>query len=76
VVRDRGPGLPETFGLQSGRTLGLQIVRALLRQVKGTLTPRTEGGAVFELRVPVAGPLRVEAPSLGVGPVRHVSPGR
>jgi two-component sensor histidine kinase len=50
VVHDSGPGLPEGFRLERGTSLGLQLVRALARQLRGTLDARNEGGARFELR--------------------------
>jgi PAS domain S-box-containing protein len=48
-VADRGRGLPEGFDPARSRSLGLQLVRSLARQLRGKLTFRTEGGAVFEL---------------------------
>jgi PAS domain S-box-containing protein len=49
VVRDRGPGLPPGFDLRRGSTLGMRLMQSLARQLSGTLTARSEGGAVFEL---------------------------
>jgi len=52
-VEDDGVGLPEQFSLD-GSTLGLTIVRTLVRnELGGTIEFRTDGGAKVELRVPV-----------------------
>jgi hypothetical protein len=48
-VRDTGPGLPEGFDLRQGTRLGLPLVTKLVRQLRGRLSARSEGGAVFEL---------------------------
>lgn len=52
-VRDHGPGVPAGFSLVSVSSLGLQLVRALTRQLKGRLVHRNEDGAVFELTFPL-----------------------
>jgi two-component sensor histidine kinase/sensor domain CHASE-containing protein len=52
VVRDVGPGLPEGFSVKRSRTLGLQLVNALLKQVRGTIEIQAEGGATFTIRCP------------------------
>ena len=66
VVRDQGQGVsPELMGRifdrgvhtnsgGSGHGLGLAIVRRLVEGQGGTITVRNDGGAVFELRFPVA----------------------
>jgi PAS domain S-box-containing protein len=53
VVRDRGPGLPANFDLRGKSNLGLQLVRALVLQLRGRVSARTDGGAVFELDFPL-----------------------
>jgi PAS domain S-box-containing protein len=53
VVRDGGPGLPAGFDLKQSRSLGLHLVRALSRQLRGRVTARSDGGAVFELEFPM-----------------------
>jgi PAS domain S-box-containing protein len=50
MVRDFGPGLPEGFRIERGTSLGLQLVRSLTRQVRGSIEARSGGGARFELR--------------------------
>lgn len=54
TVSDRGPGLPDGFDLQRTRSLGLELVRSLTRQLRGEIRARSDGGATFELRVPLA----------------------
>jgi len=51
TVSDEGPGLPADFESRQRKSLGLQVIRALVRQLGAHLTHRTEGGATFTLRV-------------------------
>ena len=45
VVRDNGCGLPEGFDIDRTRSLGLSIVRDLVRsQLGGTIKMETDGG--------------------------------
>ena len=54
VVRDNGCGLPEDFDIDRTRSLGLSIVRDLVRsQLSGTIKMETNGGTVVRLEVPV-----------------------
>jgi|SRR5713101_5339707 len=53
-VRDNGAGLPEGFSIDETDSLGLSIVRDLVRtQLGGTITMYTDGGTVVDLAVPV-----------------------
>ena len=56
TVRDDGAGLPEDFDLAEPGGLGLALALGLAGQLGGTLTARNDGGAVFTLRFPAAGP--------------------
>lgn len=49
AVSDRGPGLPPDFERRRDRGLGLRLVQTLARQLHGSLSARTDGGAVFEV---------------------------
>lgn len=54
-IADEGPGLPTDFATPSARSLGKQIVRALVRQLGATLRQGEAGvGARFTLRVPTS----------------------
>lgn len=70
VVRDSGPGIPlehlprifERFykadssrRAAGGSGLGLSIVKAIVERHGGTITARNDGGAVFDIELPVAG---------------------
>ncbi len=56
IVRDNGCGLPEGFDIDRTRSLGLSIVRDLVRsQLGGTITMEPDDGTVVRLDVPVAG---------------------
>jgi two-component sensor histidine kinase len=55
TVADRGKGL--TGGLQrqaGGSGLGMSIVAAIVRDLKGVLTVQSEGGTCFTIRAPIA----------------------
>ncbi|MCU1492116.1 MAG: ATPase, partial [Acidimicrobiaceae bacterium] len=54
VVRDNGSGFPSDFDLDHTRSLGLSIVRDLVRsQLGGTILIETDGGAVITLSLPL-----------------------
>ncbi len=56
-VRDNGCGLPEGFDIDRTRSLGLSIVRDLVRsQLGGTIKMDTDGGTVVRLEIPVGRP--------------------
>ena len=61
AVSDSGPGLPQDLDPQRAPTLGMQLIRTLNRQVRGTLKLSSEGGARVELTCPRPdeGPRRV-----------------
>ncbi|HLI01764.1 MAG TPA: sensor histidine kinase, partial [Acidimicrobiales bacterium] len=54
TVQDNGIGLPPGFTIEDSKSLGLSIVRSLVgSQLGGTISMRTEGGTVVELRLPL-----------------------
>jgi two-component sensor histidine kinase len=54
-VRDNGTGLPEGFDVERTPSLGLSIVRGLVRtQMGGKITMRSDNGTVVDLVIPVA----------------------
>ena len=75
-VRDNGPGLPpgdedrvfeagwttKRDAASAGHGLGLALVRQAVIALGGSVSARTEGGAVFTVRLPVRSPQRL-APS-------------
>jgi PAS domain S-box-containing protein len=48
-LADNGIGLPAGFRLEDTRSLGLEVVRTLIRQLGADLTINGEGGAAFRL---------------------------
>jgi len=53
-VQDNGTGLPLGFSVETTTSLGLSIVRDLVRtQLDGSISMHTEGGTIIELRIPV-----------------------
>jgi two-component sensor histidine kinase len=53
-VRDNGAGLPSGFSVDDTTSLGLSIVRDLVRsQLGGVIAMRTDRGTVVELTVPI-----------------------
>jgi two-component sensor histidine kinase len=58
-IRDNGRGFPPGFDVDRTRSLGLSIVRDLVRsQLSGSIEVRSDGGAIVRIAVPV-----VTAPS-------------
>lgn len=49
VVGDTGVGMPETQQTQASDSLGLQIVRTLVKQLNGSAKIETSGGVVFSI---------------------------
>jgi PAS domain S-box-containing protein len=49
IIKDNGIGFPEDFDLAKSKTLGLQIVRDLAKQLDGRLDIRRTGGTEFEV---------------------------
>jgi two-component sensor histidine kinase len=50
AVVDNGVGLPTDFSWKNARSVGLQVVRTLVRQIRADLTVSNEGGTAFRLR--------------------------
>ncbi len=50
TVADNGIGIPETVDLQTSRSLGLRLVNALTRQIRGTLELDRSVGTRFLIR--------------------------
>ncbi len=57
-IADNGDGLPRDFSLERSDSLGLRISTALAAQLKGAfhLGPRSGGGAIARLDLPIAEP--------------------
>jgi two-component sensor histidine kinase len=50
-VADNGVGMPADFRLQNARSFGLQVVDALIQQLRADLSVDTgEGGTAFRFR--------------------------
>ncbi len=56
TVRDFGKGLPDQFDITRTTSLGLQLVRTLARQLRGTIEAASDGGATFTLSFPKSEP--------------------
>jgi two-component sensor histidine kinase len=55
AVRDNGCGLPEEFDIDHTRSLGLSIVRDLVRsQLGGSMTMESDDGTTVRLEIPVS----------------------
>lgn len=53
AVSDDGAGIPESFDLRQSKSLGLQIVRILTRQLKGSFEIERGAGTVFRVHFPL-----------------------
>lgn len=49
TVADNGVGLPEGLDLNTSKTLGLRLVRTLVRQLDATLAIDAESGTKFSI---------------------------
>jgi len=49
-IQDNGKGLPADFDLASAKSLGLLVARQLSEQIGASLSMRTQGGALMEIR--------------------------
>jgi two-component sensor histidine kinase len=52
AVIDDGVGVPEDLATRKGKSLGLQIVEILARQLRGTWELKREAGTTFRLSFP------------------------
>lgn len=58
VVQDNGIGLPEGFDYRKSKSLGLQLISILSRQLQGGIELRSEAGTAFAITFPVrSGPM-------------------
>ncbi|XGV96505.1 MAG: PAS domain S-box protein [Leptolyngbya sp. BL-A-14] len=48
-VQDNGIGLPQDFNLKQAKTLGITLVKGLVKQLKGTLDINSHQGTAFEI---------------------------
>ncbi|HEX9712224.1 MAG TPA: histidine kinase N-terminal domain-containing protein [Actinomycetota bacterium] len=55
-VSDDGRGLPKGFNLEGGSHLGLQIVRTLISELRGTITLASDEGTQISLQIPLEKP--------------------
>ncbi len=55
VVGDNGIGLPEGLDIGNTESLGLQLVKTLVRQLKGTIDVNIKMGTEFKIRFDVGG---------------------
>jgi PAS domain S-box-containing protein len=56
VVKDRGPCMDaEAFYSETQKTLGIQLIKALVRQLGGTVELTIDDGCSFAIKFPVAG---------------------
>ena len=53
TVNDDGPGLPEGFDIEEGKSLGLQLVDMLSKQMNSKLTYKYNNGAEFSIKFTV-----------------------
>ena len=54
AVIDSGPGMPENFDIERSRSLGLQLIRSLRRQLRGRFSYDSDRGSRFEIICPAA----------------------
>lgn len=52
IIADNGLGLPPEVNVEQTQTLGLKMVKALTRQISGTLTVNRDAGTSFNIHFP------------------------
>ncbi|MBC1223222.1 sensor histidine kinase [Nostoc sp. UCD121] len=52
VVKNTGIGIPKTFDWDNGNSLGLRIVKNLVRQLKGNIFLECDHGTTFYIHFP------------------------
>jgi two-component sensor histidine kinase len=62
TVADNGIGLPADFQLKESRSLGLQVVRTLIRQLRADLSVTGDAGAAFRFGWKLPAAIPVPAP--------------
>lgn len=50
LIRDNGIGLPGGVDLENATTLGMEIIRELTKQIKGSISVITDGGTAYTIR--------------------------
>jgi len=49
VIEDNGPGLSKKIDIVKAKTLGLRLVKRLVKQLQGNLVQTNKNGARFEI---------------------------
>ncbi len=50
MVNDNGIGLPDGFDFENATTLGLELIRELTKQIKGSVSVDSDGGTAYTIR--------------------------
>jgi two-component system, sensor histidine kinase PdtaS len=53
TITDNGPGVPESFDLETTSSIGMKVISAFSHQIKGNFSIRKNGGTVCRLEFPV-----------------------
>jgi len=57
-IRDNGIGIPKGIDIEESKTLGFQLIGALVRQIQGNLTVSRQAGTDIEIIFPINEDLR------------------
>lgn len=68
TVADEGEGLDDGFAAGRAKGLGMSIVEAIVRQLRGTLKAANDGGARFTITLPPTSPSTAAPPSRSFAP--------
>ncbi|MBL4709540.1 MAG: sensor histidine kinase [Flavobacteriales bacterium] len=52
IIKDNGVGLPDKFNIEETQSMGLKLVRILIKQIRGELEYLNNGGAEFIITFP------------------------
>ncbi|MBN2159450.1 MAG: PAS domain S-box protein [Spirochaetes bacterium] len=54
TIQDNGTGIPDEIDINRPDTLGMELIRELVIQIKGTVTVRRAGGTAYTIQFPKA----------------------
>ena len=53
IIRDNGIGMPDTYYSDEPKSLGIQLIDTLVKQIRGSYEVRNHQGCVFHLLIPL-----------------------
>jgi PAS domain S-box-containing protein len=51
IVQDNGKGLPEDFDINTTKSLGIQLIKGFINELKGTYDIKNESGTIYDIEI-------------------------